>query len=60
MNKIVIPLDGIDTEVEQQNIDINLIDPDQDNPRISFYKDNQVIDTLTKEQGKRQTGSFQS
>lgn len=50
MNDIVIPIDGVEIKISRQKIDINKLDLDQENPRISFFKDNQVVPRLTQEQ----------
>ena len=45
-----IPLDGRDTSVELSSIPLDRLLLDEDNPRISFFKDNQVVATLTEQQ----------
>jgi hypothetical protein len=47
---IVIPLDGIETQIELKSIPLGRLELDEDNPRISFFKDNQVVDTLSEQQ----------
>ena len=49
-DRIVIPLDGIETQIELKNIPLGWLELDEDNPRISFFKDNQVLDTLSEQQ----------
>lgn len=50
MNKLIIPIDGKETKIRLMQIEINKIELDESNPRISFFKDNQVTDSLTKDQ----------
>ena len=50
MNEFTIPIDGKDTKIIQKQIEIDQLDLDELNPRISFFKDNQVSDGLTKDQ----------
>lgn len=50
MNDIVIPLDGKDTIVSLISIDLDSLLLDEYNPRISFFRDNQVVDNLNDEQ----------
>lgn len=45
-----IPLDGRDTSVELSSISLDRLLLDEDNPRISFFKDNQVVAALTEQQ----------
>jgi hypothetical protein len=44
MNKLLIPIDGKETEISVMQIKIDKIKLDELNPRISFYRDNQVTD----------------
>lgn len=46
MEEIIIPLDGRSTKVTLQNIGISDLLLDQDNPRISFFRDNQLSSEL--------------
>jgi hypothetical protein len=50
MNNIIIPLDGKETEIVLQGIDVKYLKLDEQNPRIGFFKDNQVTDSLSDEQ----------
>ncbi len=50
MNNLIIPIDGKETKVEQGQIEINKLELDELNPRISFFRDNQVTDNLTKDE----------
>ena len=47
---LLIPLDGKETQVKVRSIPLGCLELDEDNPRISFFKDNQVVDTLTEQQ----------
>ena len=44
MNELKIPIDGKETEINVMQIKIDKIKLDELNPRISFYRDNQVTD----------------
>lgn len=50
MEKLVIPLDGVDTTIELEQIKLSKLELDELNPRIGFFRDNQVVNTLTEEQ----------
>lgn len=50
MNNIVIPIDGRDTTIRAEQIEIDFLQLDELNPRISFFRDNQITSTLTEEQ----------
>jgi hypothetical protein len=50
MDNITIPLDGIDTKIILKKINTGQLILDEQNPRISFYRDNQVTDKLTGDQ----------
>lgn len=50
MQRLTIPLDGKETTIEVGQIEISLLQLDQTNPRISFFRDNQTTDNLTEEQ----------
>ena len=50
MNDLVIPIDGKETFIKLEQIEIDLLELDELNPRISFYRDNQPTDSLTEEQ----------
>ena len=50
MDPIIIPLDGIETELTLERIDTKKLELDELNPRISFYRDNQVTDQLSEDQ----------
>lgn len=47
--ELTISLDGRDTRVELRAIPINRLVLDEENPRISFFKDNQVKPNLTEQ-----------
>lgn len=48
MNELKIPIDGKDTIIEARQIELNELELDELNPRISFFRDNQVTDGLTE------------
>lgn len=50
METVIIPIDGKDTKISLRQIEIDKLCLDELNPRISFFRDNQVIDNLTEEQ----------
>ncbi len=50
MNKLIIPIDGKEIVISLMQIEIDKIELDESNPRISFFKDNQVSDSLTEDQ----------
>lgn len=50
MNDIVIPIDGKDTRIRAEYIEIECLQLDELNPRISFFRDNQVTNKLSNEQ----------
>ena len=50
MNELIIPIDGRDTKIILKQIEITELILDEFNPRISFFRDNQVTDTLTEDQ----------
>jgi len=50
MGELIIPIDGKETKIELRQIEINKLELDELNPRISFFRDNQVTDTLTEDQ----------
>lgn len=50
MNEIKIPLDGKETVITVNEIDLNNLKLDELNPRISFFRDNQVTEYLTDDQ----------
>jgi hypothetical protein len=50
MNELIIPVDGKDTKIILKQIEIDKLELDEFNPRISYFKDNQVTDNLTEEQ----------
>lgn len=49
MNELIIPIDGRETKIESGYIEINKLILDELNPRISFFRDNQVADNLTED-----------
>ena len=50
MEELIIPIDGKETKIELKNIDIDELELDELNPRISFFRDNQIADFLTEDQ----------
>lgn len=50
MNELRIPIDGKETIISLRQIKIDKLELDESNPRISFFKDNQVTDSLTEDQ----------
>ena len=50
MNELIIPIDGKETIIRSMQIEIDKIELDELNPRISFFRDNQVTDSLTEAQ----------
>ncbi|MFZ7121558.1 MAG: ParB N-terminal domain-containing protein [Eubacteriaceae bacterium] len=50
MNDLIIPVDGKETKIELMEIEIEKIELDELNPRISFFKDNQVNNNLSEDQ----------
>ena len=50
MNELKIPIDGKETTIELTQIEIDKLELDELNPRISFFRDNQVTDSLTEDQ----------
>jgi hypothetical protein len=50
MDGVRIPIDGKETVIELKTVEVDRLDLDELNPRISFFKDNQPTDNLTEEQ----------
>lgn len=50
MNELIIPIDGKETKIRLNEIEIDKLELDELNPRISLFKDNQVSDGLTEDQ----------
>jgi len=50
MDKLTIPIDGRETIIELEQIELGKLELDELNPRISFFRDNQVAEKLTEEQ----------
>ncbi|MBA4349076.1 MAG: hypothetical protein C0415_03690 [Thermodesulfovibrio sp.] len=50
MNELIIPIDGKETIIKLRSIEIDKLELDELNPRISFFRDNQVTDDLTEDQ----------
>jgi hypothetical protein len=50
MDKLTIPIDGRETIIDLEHIELGKLKLDELNPRISFFKDNQVTENLTEEQ----------
>lgn len=47
---LVIPIDGKDTKIILTQIGLGQLELDELNPRISFFRDNQIIDSLNEDQ----------
>ena len=50
MNEFTIPIDGKEPIIRFEQIEIDKLELDELNPRISFFRDNQVMDSLTEDQ----------
>lgn len=50
MNEIIIPINGKQTKIRLDCIEINRIELDEFNPRISFFRDNQPKENLSNEE----------
>ncbi|MBI3486493.1 ParB N-terminal domain-containing protein [Candidatus Daviesbacteria bacterium] len=50
MSELIIPIDGKETKIQLRQIEVNNLELDELNPRISFFRDNQVVDALTEDQ----------
>ena len=50
MKKMTIPIDGRETTIEMERIKLGELKLDELNPRISFFRDNQVSDNITEDQ----------
>jgi hypothetical protein len=50
MDKLIISIDGKDTTINLKKIAISKLLLDELNPRISFFRDNQVTDNLVDDQ----------
>ncbi len=50
MDELVIPIDGKETIIKLKPINIYELELDELNPRISFFRDNQVTNCLTEDQ----------
>jgi len=50
MDKLIIPIDGSDTIIKLEQIELGKLELDELNPRISFFRDNQIADNLTEDQ----------
>jgi len=50
MEGVRIPIDGKETIIELKTVEVDKLELDELNPRISFFKDNQPTDNLTKDQ----------
>jgi hypothetical protein len=46
MEEIIIPLDGKDTKIEVRQIALQNLLLDEQNPRISYFRDNQIVEHL--------------
>jgi len=52
MNKIIVNLDGIPTEIKRLKIPLNKLILDIENPRIQYYLDTRLNDNITQEKVK--------
>ena len=52
MEKLVVNLDGISTEIKRQKISLNQIILDIENPRIQYFLDTRLNDNITQEKIK--------
>ncbi len=50
MQRLKIPLDGKETFINVGEIEIDNLELDESNPRISFFRDNQISENLSREQ----------
>jgi len=50
MDKMIIPIDGRETTIELDQIELGKLKLDELNPRIGFFRDNQLTDNLTEDQ----------
>ena len=48
--KLEYPIDGVPTEVEIRDVELDDIDLDPDNPRIGYYSDNQPKKSLSQDE----------
>ncbi len=48
MNELKIPIDGKETKIKVEEIETGKLELDELNPRISFFRDNQITDSLTE------------
>jgi hypothetical protein len=49
LSSITIPIDGKLIQMKVQNIEVNQLIPDEDNPRIGLFKDNQLEKKLSQD-----------
>src|SRR4030067_1524106 len=52
MDKLVVNLDGISTEIKRQKIPLKQIILDIENPRIQYFLDTRLNDSITQEKIK--------
>jgi hypothetical protein len=50
MDKLTIPIDGRETTLELEHIELDKLKLDELNPRIGFFRDNQVNEELSEDQ----------
>ena len=50
MNESIIPIDGKETIIKLRSIEIDKLELDELNPRISFFRDNRVTDSLSEDE----------
>ncbi len=50
MGELNIPIDGKQTRIELKLVELDRLVLDEHNPRISFYRDNQVVESLSEDQ----------
>jgi len=48
--KLKYPIDGVPTEVEIEDVDLDSIDLDPENPRIGYWTDNQVRQSFSQDE----------
>jgi hypothetical protein len=50
MNELIIPIDGKETIIKLRSIEIDKLELDELNPRISYFRDNYGADSLTEDE----------
>lgn len=48
--RLKYPIDGVPTEVEIKDIELDLIDLDPENPRIGYWSDNQIKEAFSQDE----------